>query len=75
MLASLLKRQLHHNGIELSIPAMIEVLSAIREVAITYPPAPDGQPQIPQLTISKMTADQQRLFDILNLHRYLDVIS
>ena len=74
-LASLLKRQLHHNGIELSIPAMIEALSAIREVAITYPPGPDGHPQIPQLAISKMTADQQRLFDILKLDRYLDVIS
>ena len=74
-LASLLKRQLHHNGIELSIPAMIEALSAIREVAITYPPGPDGHPQIPQLAISKMTVDQQRLFDILKLDRYLDVIS
>jgi len=70
-LVSLLQRELHRAGIEMSIVAMLEELAAIREVAITYPPI--GQRREPQLTLSKLTADQQRLLDTLELGRYLEV--
>jgi transposase len=64
MLASLLQRRLHHAGIDLSIPAMLDKLNAIQEVAITYPTTTGGLKE-PQLTISKLTADQ--------LERHLEV--
>jgi transposase len=72
MLVSLLQRHLHRAGIDLSIPAMIEKLNGIQEVAITYPSTTDT-PMPPQLTTSKLTAEQQRLFDTLRLERYLEV--
>ncbi|HJN75186.1 MAG TPA: IS1634 family transposase [Myxococcota bacterium] len=71
MLVSLLQRELHHAGIDLTIPALVEALSAIREVAITY--ASKGRAREPQLTLSKLTDEQKRLFDTLRLDRYLEV--
>ncbi len=72
MLVSLLQRELHHADINLSIPAMLEELNAIREVALNYPPV--GRQLVePQLAVSKLTPNQERLFDTLNLQRYLEV--
>lgn len=65
MLVSLLQRELHHAGIDMSIPAMIDALSGIREVAITYPPVGRHHRE-PQIVVSKSTAIQRRLFDVLN---------
>lgn len=65
-LASLLKRQLFHNGIDVSIDRAIEELSEINEVVLLkYSVA--GKPLTPQITISKMTPEQQKMFTALNL--------
>ena len=71
MLCSLLRRELHHKGIELSIPAMLDELSSIHEVAVIYPPK--GKKKHPRIetTVSKMSEDQQALFDTLGLQSYL----
>lgn len=74
MLASLLQRELHGAGIDLSIPAMIEQLAAIREVAITYPSL-GRQRRAPQIVLSKLTKLQRNLLDGLQLQRYLEVES
>ena len=71
LLVSLLQRELHQSGIDLSITSMIEELSKIREVAIMYDGA--GKDQKPTLTLSKLTPTQQKLFDVLQLNRYLEV--
>ena len=71
LLVSLLQRELHQTGIDLSITSMIEELNTIREVAIIYDG--DGKTQKPKLTLSKLTPIQQKLFDTLQLERYLEV--
>lgn len=70
MLVSLLQRELHHAGIDMSVAAMLDELSGIREVAITYPPI-ERHHRAPQIVVSKRNAIQQRLFDVLRLQRHL----
>ena len=70
-LASLLRRQLYSNGIDLSIAKAIEELSEINEVVmLKYSPA--GKPSAPQIAISKMTPEQQKMFTALNLSCYTE---
>jgi len=71
MLVSLLQRELHQSGIDMSIPSMIEELNHIREVAITY--AGKDAHRKPTLTLSKLSPIQQKLFDALKLERYLEI--
>jgi len=70
-LSSLLRRELHRQGIDRSIPDLLENLGKIREVGVVYPP--EGRKRTPtiRMTVSDMTADQQALYDALNLGRYL----
>lgn len=68
-LVSLLQRELHNSGMTLSITSMLDELSKIREVAITY----DGIRKKPTLALSKRTHIQNKLFDVLKLNRYLEV--
>jgi len=71
MLCSLMKRELHRRGIDLSIPAMLDALAAIREIAVVYPPQPGTRKPTIKTTMSSMTQDQRSLSDALNLKRYL----
>lgn len=68
-LASLLQRELHSQGIEISISGAIEELSGISEVALVKKRKKGKQPE-PQIVISRMNATQQRMFDALQLSRY-----
>lgn len=70
LLCSLLERELHRKGIDRSIPDLLDTLGQIREVAVVY--APEGNKRLPtvQTTLSEMNADQQTLFDALELSRY-----
>jgi transposase len=54
-------------GVKLSLPAMLKEISAIREVALIYP---EGIHK-PRLTLSRMSARQKKLFDILEVGEYL----
>ena len=75
-IASLLVRQLHHKGIDISIPRLFDQLNRIDEVALIWPrrpgrPSPKSPQQPPDtLTLSDMTPEQQALFDALDLKRY-----
>jgi transposase len=71
MLCSLLRRELMRQGIDLSIPALLDELGKIREVAIIY--AQNGKPRAPTLktTISQLSERQKTLYDALDLRRYL----
>ena len=75
-IASLLVRELHHKGIDISIPRLFDRLNRIDEVALIWPRRPGRpSPKSPQqprdtLTISQMSPEQKRLFDALNLKQY-----
>ncbi|MGI9304452.1 MAG: IS1634 family transposase [Gammaproteobacteria bacterium] len=71
MLCSLLRRELHRCGIDRSIPALLEQLAKIREVAVVYPPPDKRRSPCIQMTSSAMSAEQRELYDALNLGRYL----
>ena len=62
-LATLAHKVVTEAGIDLSLPALLRELSAIREVAIIYPSG-KGRGKI---TLSRMSARQKKLFDLLEI--------
>jgi transposase len=70
LLCSLLRRELHRKGIDRSIPALLEELSQIREVGIVTPGRSEGEPPRLEMTRSRLTEEQRRLYDALDLERY-----
>lgn len=70
LLCSLLRRQLHRHGIDRSIPALLEDLGRIREVGILTPGRSEGEPPQLEMTLSRLTKEQRRLYDALDLGRY-----
>jgi transposase len=70
MLCSLLRRELHHKGIDRSIPDLLDELGRIREVGILYPPKVGQKMPTIQMTLSQMSAEQRTLYETLNLERY-----
>ncbi len=71
MLCSLLRRELQHRGIDLSIPVLLEQLGKIREVGVVYPAQDKRRSPTLKMTLSQMSEQQQALYDALNLDRYL----
>ena len=71
MLCSLLRRELHHRGIDRSVPDLLEQLDKIRQVGVVYPPSGNRRAPTLQMTLSRMSADQRALYDTLDLGRYL----
>ena len=69
MLLSLLQRKLEQAGVRLSIPRMMEKLSAIHEVEILYP-APKGAPPRARTVLSSLDKQQWALVRALDLERY-----
>lgn len=65
-LASLLRRELAHKNIHMSIPAIFENLNKINESAIIYP---KGTPK-DHIVLSEMNETQKTLFDALNLEKH-----
>lgn len=70
MLASLLRRELHSNGVTLSIEAMLDTLGKIQEVTVVEPPQARCRTPRLRTTLTAMNTEQQHLFDVLNLGRY-----
>ena len=70
LLCSLLRRELHRQEIDRSIPAWLEELSQIREVGILTPSRSEGEPPRLEMTRSRPTEEQRRLYDALDLERY-----
>ncbi|MDA2926115.1 IS1634 family transposase [Acidobacteria bacterium AH-259-O06] len=73
MLVSLLRRLLHAQGLDLSIPRMLELLADIREMVMLFPP--EGARREPSIrtALTAMTAEQRRIYEALNLQRYTSV--
>ena len=70
-LTALLQRTLHQKGIDLSMPRMYHLLGAIRETLVIYPRRPGQRRHRTATCHSTLTAEQQQLFDALDLRRYL----
>jgi transposase len=70
LLCSLLRRELHRQGIDRSIPALLEELSQIREVGILRSGRTEDEPPRLEMTLSRLTEEQRRLHDVLDLGRY-----
>jgi transposase len=70
-LTSLLQRTLHHKGIDLSMPKMYDLLGGIRETMVIYPRRPGEKAPRIAASHSTLSAEQQKLFDALDLGRYL----
>ena len=68
-LASLLRRELAHKNIHMSIPAIFENLNEIHETALIYPKGTSKD----QIVLSEMDQTQQLLFDTLNLGKYQEL--
>jgi transposase len=71
MLTSLLQRGLHAKGIDLSVPALMELLGSIQEVLVVYPRKPGQRNPRTATCLSRMDHEQQRLLDALSLDRYI----
>jgi transposase len=71
MLCSLLRRQLQRQGIDLSIPVLLEQLGKIREIGIVYPAKDKRRSPTLKMTLSQRSKQQQTLYDALDLGRYL----
>ena len=70
-LTSLLQRTLHQQGIDLSMPRMYDLLGGIRETMVIYPRRPGEKNPRCAASHCTLSAEQQKLFDVLNLKRYL----
>ena len=70
MLVSLLRRELHRKGIDMSIRRMLELLGDIREMAMIFPPQARGGKTAIRTSISAMSPQQRELYEVLDLNRY-----
>lgn len=70
MLCSLLRRELQRQGLDLSIPALLEQLGKIREVGVVYPAQDKRRSPTIKMTLSQLSDQQQALYDTLDLQRY-----
>lgn len=70
-LTSLLQRALHQKGIDLSMPRMYDLLGGIRETLVIYPRSPGQKNPRAAASHSTLSDEQQKLFDALDLKRYL----
>ena len=67
MLCGLLQRELSRHGVKDSIPALLDALAGIREVDVLYPAREEGGKPELRTTLSQMTGEQRRMYDILDL--------
>jgi len=70
MLCSLLQRELHQKGLHRSMPDTLETLGRIREVAVVYPTVKGGPEPKVAVTLSRLTPDQQAMYDALGLAKH-----
>ena len=71
-IASLLVRQLHLKGINVSIPRLFKILNQIYETALIWPRGP-GRPSRKQrdsFQLSEMQPEQEEIFEALELRRF-----
>lgn len=71
MLVSLLRRNLHAKGIDLSIPRIMELLGGIKEATMLFPAENDnGREPVARTSTTAMSPDQRQIYEALDLKRY-----
>lgn len=70
LLCSLLRRELHRQGIDRSIRKIFADLQAIREVGVLFPPQERGRKPTLKMTLAAMSNEQRKLYSALELDRY-----
>lgn len=70
MLLSLLQRELHTQGIDLSIRRMLDLLGDIREMTMIFPEEKIGGKPTIRTSLSAMSPEQRELYAVLDLDRY-----
>jgi len=68
LLCSLAHKTVQQAGVKITIPALLKDLSAIREVALIYPP---GTPLKSQITVSRMSPRQKKLTQVLGVQEII----
>jgi len=66
LLATLARKVAFQAGVDLSLPALLGELSAIREVAVIYPPGTLAHPK-DHMTLSRMSSTQRKLAEVLEI--------
>jgi transposase len=66
LLATLARKVAFQAGVDLSLPALLEELSAIREVAVIYPPGTLAHRK-DHMTLSRMSSTQRKLAEVLEI--------
>jgi transposase len=66
LIASLARKIAFEAGVDLTLPALLRELSAIREVAVMYPPGTHARPK-DHITLSRMSARQKKLAQALEI--------
>ena len=70
MLVSLMQRELHMRGIDLSIRRMLELLGDIQEMVMIFPPQVRGGNPTIRTSLSAMSPEQRELYELLGLNQY-----
>jgi len=73
LVASLARKIAFDSGVNLTLPALLKELSAIREVAVIYPPGTLAHPK-DHITLSRMSARQKKLAQALEIGETLGQI-
>ena len=71
LLASLARKVAFEAGVDLTLPALLKELSAIREVAAIYPPGTLAHAK-DHITLSRMSARQKKLAQALEIEKILE---
>ena len=70
LLASLARKVVMENGIDLTLPALLKELTAIREVAVIHPQGTPARRR-DHITLSRMSPRQRRLAELLRIGEVL----
>ncbi len=70
-LVSLLRRELHCTGIDLSMRRMLELLGDIRELSLLFPPPGRGGKPVLRTSLTALSPAQRELYEVLHLERYV----
>ncbi|MBW1909596.1 MAG: IS1634 family transposase [Deltaproteobacteria bacterium] len=73
LVSSLARKVAFEAGVNLTLPALLKELSAIREVAVIYPPGTLAHPK-DHITLSRMSARQKKLAHALEIGKTLGQI-
>jgi transposase len=72
LLASLARKVAFHAGLNLTLPALLKELCAIREVAVVYPPGALAHPK-DHITLSRMSPRQKKLAQAIEIAQTLQL--